>query len=86
MEAAVVERDLEVEEREAESGPLSFICLKPFSTDGMNSFGTRPPTTFDSNTKPVAGLERLDRVVDLRELTGATRLLLVGVAVGDRPW
>ena len=59
------------------SGPLSMTDLMPFSTPGMYSFGTAPPTMRDSNEYPSPGSGRGDLELDLGELTGAARLLLV---------
>ena len=53
--------------------------LRPFSTPGMYSFGTEPPTIFDSNSKPLPGFVRLDDELDAGELARAAGLLLVGV-------
>src|SRR5207237_114756 len=35
--------------------PAPITLLRPFSTPGMNSFGTAPPTTLDSNSNPLPG-------------------------------
>jgi hypothetical protein len=72
------ERRLDVDHREAGDHARPMTLLRPFSTPGMYSFGTEPPTTLDSNTKP-ARLVRLDHELDAGELAGTTGLLLVGV-------
>ena len=53
--------------------------LMPFSTPGMYSFGTAPPTTFDSNAVALAGLVRLEDDLDASKLARAAGLLLVRV-------
>ncbi len=35
--------------------PEPSTLLTPFSTPGIYSFGTAPPTTFDSNEEPAPG-------------------------------
>ena len=37
-------------------GPLFIASLKPFSTEGMYSFGIFPPVTLFSNLNPSPGL------------------------------
>ena len=52
----------------------------PFSTPGMNSFGTEPPTTFDLEYEAVARLAcGSTTILTWRELAGAAGLLLVRV-------
>ena len=51
----------------------------PFSTPGTYSFGTLPPTTLFSNSKPAPGALRLEAHLDARELARAAGLLLVRV-------
>jgi hypothetical protein len=52
----------------------------------MYSFGTVPPTIFDSKLLPTPALGGLDIELHRGELAGATRLLLVGVVVRRSPW
>ena len=52
---------------------------RPFSTPGMYSFGTAPPTIFEFELEALAGLVRLDDELDAGELARAAGLLLVGV-------
>ena len=59
--------------------PLSQTLLMPFSTPGMYSFGTVPPTTSRLELVALAGLVRLEAQLDARELAGAAGLLLVRV-------
>ncbi len=52
----------------------------PFSTPGMYSFGTAPPTIFDCEAaSPAPGSFGSTTSLMRRELTGTARLLLVGV-------
>ena len=64
------------------STPVSACTLMPFSTAGMYSFGTAPPTTPFSNSMPVVPLLRLEDDLHLGVLARAARLLLVGVGLG----
>ena len=57
---AVDELDLEVDDREAGEHARAQNASRPFSTPGMYSFGTEPPTIFDSKTKPEPCSPRLD--------------------------
>ena len=57
----------------------------PFSTAGMYSFGTAPPTTLFSNTTPLVPLQRLEDDLHLGVLARAAGLLLVRVGLGVRP-
>ena len=55
VELAVDQRDLEVDHREAGQRAQSITDSMPFSTPGMNSLGTVPPTILLSNEKPSPG-------------------------------
>ena len=51
----------------------------------MYSFGTVPPTIFDSNANPSPVSVRLEDELDAGELARTAGLLLVGVVVFERP-
>ena len=66
------------------SDPVSAVSRMPFSTDGIYSFGTLPPLISSMKTKPDPRSPGSDVDLDLGELAGAARLLLVGVGQVDR--
>ena len=61
------------------STPVSQTDLTPFSTPGMYSFGTVPPTILASNSLPLPVSFGSSLQLDARELAGAAGLLLVRV-------
>ena len=66
------------------SEPVSAVSRRPFSTDGIYSFGTLPPLISSKNWKPEPRSPGIDVDLDLAELARAARLLLVGVGELDR--
>ena len=82
---AVDQRRLEVDDREAgeHAGVLRELQAL-FDTPGTYSFGTVPPTTSFSNSKPTAGRQRLEAQLDARVLARTAGLLLVRVVVLGR--
>ena len=66
------------------SDPVSAVSRMPFSTDGIYSFGTLPPLISSMNLKPEPRSPGVTLDLDLAELAGAARLLLVGVGQLDR--
>ena len=57
MIGAVDERRLDVRSSGSRrAGPTSITLSMPFSTPGMYSFGTAPPTIFDLELEAFAGL------------------------------
>ena len=66
------------------SDPVSAVSRMPFSTDGIYSRGTLPPLISSMRLDARSALARLEGDLDLAELAGAARLLLVGVGQLDR--
>ena len=86
MEATIVEGDLEVQARIPGKRSLIDGELEAFF-DGRNVFlGDVATNDFGFEDEARADFAWLDGVVDLRELTGTTRLFLVGVAIGNWAW
>jgi len=86
MIGAVDQRHLQVDHRKTgQKRPEPSTDSKPFSTPGMYSFGTLPPTTLFSNMNPLPRRQRLADDIDTRELAGAAGLLLVNVVLGHLP-
>ncbi len=66
------------------SEPVSAVSRRPFSTDGIYSFGTLPPLISSKNWKPEPRSPGAAADLDFAELARAARLLLVGVGQLDR--
>ena len=83
MEATVQQRNLEVHHREAGHDTFRQTQLEAL-LHGWPEFARHVATgDLRLELEALARLQRLDAVVNLGELSGTTRLLLVGVAVFD---
>jgi hypothetical protein len=73
------QRDLEVDDREADERTAGSADLMPFSTPGIYSFGTAPPTIFVLEDEARTRSPGVDGQLHAGELARTARLLLVGV-------